>query len=598
MRRAHFIRPNDRNETAHNAVWLDTEGVQTWTDATHCEQSLAFGWLAHRRRLRHGNWSSPHWTRFTSPLQCWRSVTAVTRPKTTTYVFCHNSSYDYVILDCFRELPKLGWELKRACIEAPPTIIVFRRNGAKLVLLDTLNWWRVPLKKIGEVVGIPKLDFGFCHAALDDHDAYCRRDVEVIMAQCLSWWEFLREHDMGGFAPTLASQSMRSYRHRGMRHTILVDDDETALNLARQAYHGGRCEPFALGRHTGPFTCLDINSMYPAVMAANVYPTVLRGVRNDLTLGELAHAIERYALVACVEIDARRPVYPCYRGERLVFPLGRFTTTLTTPELRYALEAGDVLRVFSAAAYLAAPIFSQWVRAMYALRVGLMEADDTVSAFFIKILMNSLYGKFGQRGYVFESDGHTDDLSARQWVEYDAETGKTTKHRQFGGLVQSWQNEGESRDSHPAIAAHVTAYARMLLWSMMEQAGRENVYYVDTDSLIVNDAGAGNLAALIDPHELGALKVERTAGTLRIWGPKDYALGDYKRTKGVRQNATWLGPNHVEQQRWQGLTGWVGAGMGTGPIVDLSQKRLRRDYGRARLRPDGRLDPPRYAELD
>jgi hypothetical protein len=95
----------------------------------------------------------------------------------------------------------------------------------------------------------------------------------------------------------------------------------------------------------------------------------------------------------------------------------------------------------------------------------------------------------------------------------------------------------EGPGSAPAIAAHVTDYARMLLYRFMCLVGRSRVLYVDTDSLIIRAEDLPQLSEVIDDKALGKLKVEGRATTLEIRGPKDYTFGESLRRKGIRANA-------------------------------------------------------------
>ncbi|KKL56811.1 hypothetical protein LCGC14_2241700 [marine sediment metagenome] len=165
--------------------------------------------------------------------------------------------------------------------------------------------------------------------------------------------------------------------------------------------------------------------------------------------------------------------------------------------------------------------------------------------------------------------------------------------RQFGGLIQEQKTEGESRDSHPAIAAHVTAHGRMALWGWIQRAGRSHVHYVDTDSLLVDAVGAERLAPFVDPNALGKLKCEGVFSDGHIYGLKDYRIGDTVRTKGVRPQARWTDANTVEQEHWSTLVGLLRKGDLSAPIVEQRVKHLRRVYTKGCVQSDGSISPLR-----
>ena len=112
----------------------------------------------------------------------------------------------------------------------------------------------------------------------------------------------------------------------------------------------------------------------------------------------------------------------------------------------------------------------------------------------------------------------------------------------------------EGSGSAPAIAAHVTDYARMLLYRIMRMVGVDRVLYVDTDSLIINASDLSKLTEVIDDKTLGKLKVEGRTTSLEIRGAKDYTFGSSIRRKGIRSNAQAVCRqcrNHVSQDARQ-----------------------------------------------
>jgi DNA polymerase type B, organellar and viral len=577
-RHQHFLQGNKSVALPANAVWVDTETRPRKIGKSRVEHVLRFGWGCYQRRWTGRRWTSPEWRRFSNPRDFWRWVLEKTRPKTRTYVFAHNWSFDGPVLDSFGILQGDGWVLGQAVIESPPVILSWRKGDRVIEMLDTLNWWRVPLSKLGESIGSAKLPMPSSHAPRRVWDRYCRQDVEVIRRTVLTWFEFLADYDLGGFARTLAAQSLRAFRHRFMSHSILIDNHPYATALSRESYHGGRTECFFLGRVKGPIHVLDINSQYPAVMRDNHFPTVLRLFARNVTLSELRRWLLSKCVVARVELETDVPRFAHRVGERLCFPVGRLKAVLTTPDLIGCLKRGELKAVHEAAVYDRAPIFFSFVEEIYKLRQGAVAAGDSTKAYLLKILLNSLYGKFAQSGRVWEKIGDTADTDVRSWVDLDYETGERRSYRQFAGAIQTLEKQPESSQSHPAIASHVTAYARELLWRLMERAGPRNVYYCDTDSLWVSQGGLDRLQGDVDASRLGALKLEGTYPWAIFRGAKDYETPLTRKVKGVRKSARWLGPNTVIQEQWTTLTGLLRRGRLDAPETVDQVKNLSREY--------------------
>jgi len=596
-RRAHYLKPNKHCETVHNAIWFDTESKQEVDHEGTITHELAFGIAAYRRRRRGTRWTNPEWCTTRSSASFWDWVDSKCRDRSKLYLFCHNTSFDVPITRCFEHLTNLGFRLKTCVIDAPPTILKWRKGSRTIVLLDTLNIWRMPLKQLGQHIGLPKLDMPEGIPEGPEWDRYARRDVEIIMEACLKWWDMLQARDWGGFAPTLASQALRTYRHKYMHHPILIDNHDKALELCREAYSGGRVECMRLGPIKERIHYLDVNSMYPAVMQYYDYPTKLYGYTSHASVEDVRRWIDNSCVVAECRIETDEPVYAIKRDGKLICPVGRFRALLTTRELRYALLRGHTVAIERAACFHRAPIFLPFVESLYSLRVAAKVAGQETEAWLIKILLNSLYGKFGQRGAIWENVDIQPTIDAGTWREFDSVTGNVTRWRALGGIVQCQSKESEARDSHPAIAAHVTADARMLLWAYRHAAGHENVYYTDTDSLLVNDRGRERLRFYLDPNQLGLLKVEDVYTEGHIWGAKDYRLGDYERHKGVRASASWLDTNTVQQQQWSSLKGMLASGELTDPTTKQVIKRLKRTYSKGHVATDGRVYPLRLSEF-
>lgn len=593
MRKPHRLSRVRSNEYPHVAVWFDTETDQIPISDREVKHVLRFGWAAYRRRLKGDKWSAPQWFRYTTIAEFWDWVESLRGGRNCIHMFAHNCSFDLPVLDAFNELPRRDYRLWKAVIDSPPVILSWRKSPTTIKIIDTLNIWRMPLAAIGEKLGMPKLDMPDKDASTEEWDTYGKRDVEIIMAACLDWWSFLREHDLGGFAPTLAAQSLRAYCHRFMRHRIYIDANTKGLDLARDAYHGGRVECFRLGEINGPLHKLDINSMYPAVMRDNLYPIKIAGVYKDVSHSELTRWLNKYCVVARCKISTNEPVYSVLTPDKLLFPVGEFSTTLCTPELQHAMANGHIIAIERAAVYDGAPIFSSFVDEMYRLRMLARSRGDKTDDWRLKILANSLYGKFGQRGRVYETEQQIDSDAIKVWVELDAETGEVHNMRQFARQIQRLVGTTESRESHPAIAAHVTAYARMLLWQLICVAGRENVFYVDTDSLLTSPSGLASLVPWIDSDRLGYLKEEGVYESVTLYGPKDYVMGREWKSKGISKKALCLLDGRYEQEQWSSLVGLVRRGDLTAPTTRLVKKTLHRRYTKGIVVPGGAVMPLR-----
>ena len=590
-RRAHYIKHNRGSGTPQHCIFFDTETDGVVIDEKTIEARLSFGWACYVRRIRGGKWSSPKWRRFETADAFWSFVYQYIKPKRRLYIMAHNMGFDITQVKGFSQLQSDGWDCTSRIIASKIFNVTYRRDGASIRLVDTYNYYPMALKVIGEMVGLAKLEFPDQGDNPETWDIYCKRDVEVMVAAMKLWWERCIEWGLGNFAVTLASQCYNAYRHRFMPVPIFIDTNEAATGIARQSYIGGRTEAFQLGVIPGTVYCLDINSMYPYVMKNKAVPYKLATTRTKMEIHELAHLLDTYAVVADVNLEVNEPAIPIRHEGRTTWPVGTFKASLTSPELSYALERGMITSIDYAAVYHQDVIFSEYVDFFYNQRLKAKEDGDTATQGICKLFLNSLYGKFGQTGQRWGMVGPAESNAVSHYEIWDTDKAELTKYRQFAGVTEELEKLSESSESFPAIASHITAHARMYLYYLMRIAGLENLYYCDTDSLMVNKEGLDNLASHMDTKELGMLKLEWQSDNVHIKGLKDYSIDGYAKIKGIRKDAQIISDNVYSQEQFRGIEGMIRAGDMDRILIKTVTKKLMREYLKGQVAESGRVYP-------
>lgn len=512
----------------------------------------------------------------------WEDVDSFCRTNARTYVFAHNAKYDVQVCGGVHYLVQLGYTVT-GFSDANPFILTLEKlvpldskgkpymirnkytgelepkpRKKTLIILSSTNYYSQSLASLGKIFKLPKLDFehGVKVDMSDPEDreraiTYAKRDVEILAVAMKSFFDFIEREDLGPFARTVAGQAFTAFRHRFMEEDMIyIHDNVNALEVERRAYAGGRNECFKMGTIPGLVTVCDINSMYPYVMKTHLYPTRLVSYWKTSTPERVLQAIQDDYLI-CADVRVRTS-YPIFhkREQRLIFPVGDFWTSLTTPELIQAYERGLIMDIKNVCLYEAGNIFEDYVDFFYGERLKAKENKDAIHDHLYKIFLNSLYGKFGQTNAHWDIVGEADPDEiglAHGFVD-----GKNVFQKIFGGKVfqkNTDPDDQEAFNSFPAVAAHVTGYARMLIWSIMESAGLDNVYYTDTDSVFVNDEGYARLlkAGMIDSKRLGALKMEKK-GYLWLNGCKDYMfLEQHDRFKMTNLHPIRLEPYQKRQ---------------------------------------------------
>jgi hypothetical protein len=238
---------------------------------------------------------------------------------------------------------------------------------------------------------------------------------------------------------------------------------------------------------------------------------------------------------------------------RVIFPVGEFETVLATPEIALALKENVIVKVLSVALYEKDHIFKDFIDFFYQERLKAKENKNTAYDLFFKILMNSLYGKFGQMMGEWETVGKCDPKEVDYWTQSLEDDSYIYKYRKINGLIQRYNKKREAFNSFPAISSHVTSYARVKLWTLIEIAKMENVYYCDTDSIFVNQSGYDNLRDHISDLDLGKLKVECVTDDMKILGCKQYIFKEKVKHKGLKKDAVKISDNTYMQTQWSTL---------------------------------------------
>lgn len=554
QRRAHRLKANRNSEKPRQFIFFDTETTPVADADDRVCHHLKLGVACYWRREDSHYRERVEWFTFTDPGGFWEWALSKVRKKSKLYLISHNLDFDLAVTQGYRRMRESGFKLLKFWEKPPARLLVWNDGNRTVCGMDNGNYFRGSLEEIGQSVGLEKLSVDFAACTDEELEIYCKRDVEILLYLWQKWLAFAEENDLGNFMPTLAGQAFTAFRHRFMTHDIMIHDREDVSFLERQAYSGGRVECFFLGRKDGGrFYYLDINSMYPYVMRNNEYPVKLIGYRKDVGVDLLEKYLRDYCLVAKVRVKTSVALFPVKQDGKVFYPVGEFDCCLSTPEIREALSRCEVLKVYEVAVYEKANIFREYVDFFYAKRLEAKSRGDKVFSFFFKIMLNSLYGKFGQKSSEWEVIGECDPDTVQVMKVVDAEDGRVYTVRMHNGIVERKVNPGEAYNSFPAIAAHVTAYARVYLWSLVEIAGVEHVYYIDTDSLFVDETGYYNLNAYLDDAELGLLKLEKTGDYIEVRAPKDYTFGKDVKHKGIRKNAEQVDVNRFVQDKWLGF---------------------------------------------
>lgn len=595
-RHCHWLRRNARSKRPETLLFVDTESSETPQPNGTSLQTFRLGWACLAEYVPYKGLKVKGWYEIKDLVDFWHTVGKVAVQHKCTYIVSHNIDYDARVLRAFSILPRVGFVPSYAILGESCRFFTFRADKNTIALLDNLNFWRLPLSEIGAELGLPKIAIDFKTATLTELSTYCKRDVQILVKLWDHWLRFLDEHQLGNFAITVAGQAMNAFRHRFMRHQIGIHNRQDAISLERASYKGGRCEVFRIGHFTdGPYYKLDVNGLYAYVMQSCSIPRKLVKVLVNVSPAYLEKLTEKYLVIADVLLDTDSPLYAIHSKGYTICPLGQFRATLTTPEVKRALDEGHIRGVGRVAIYDGDVLFRAFIDYFTPLRQKYKAQGKVAHSAMCKLLRNSLYGKFGQHGYSQKviDTAPIDEIGITYWQ--DLESGAQCFDMTFGGVKIRQERKGESKDSFPGIASHIAAYGRQVLWDYVLLAGRKNCFYADTDSLIVSQAGYDNLKDAIDPLQLGMLKLEGISDDLEIFAKKAYIFGCKRTMKGIRKNATNLENGVWRQTHFTSLKWAFRAGCLDDVLVYEVEKHQQNTITHGHIKENGTVCPAQFS---
>ena len=208
--------------------------------------------------------------------------------------------------------------------------------------------------------------------------------------------------DLGNWKWTAPGLAWSAFRHKFMDHDIVFHDEMDVRAHERSAYFGGQLEAYRLGSIEEKVFQYDVVSLYPSVMAGNLYPIRLKEYDISRPVSTVPPAIDPASSIAQVRIETPYDSFPVRTASGVFYANGNGIVTLAGPELCYAIERGYVKEWGSFASYEMAPIFDRYVAFFYELKELYASEGKEIQRNFVKLLLNSLYGKFAQRGGKFQ----------------------------------------------------------------------------------------------------------------------------------------------------------------------------------------------------
>lgn len=446
-------------------------------------------------------------------------------------IFAHNAQFD--LLTIFGNIFK--YVDNKAIFNNK--FISARYNG--FIFADSYNILPSSVKAIGNTMNIEKLNNDKIRSGhltkknITKQDInYCIRDCEIVYKALVKIFT-----EIGSVKITLSSLSFYKFRSDFLKKNLLYSE---LVYEFFKSYYGGRTEAFKIGSCNG--AVYDINSLYPFVMSDMKFP-------NPLHLKKLEHVninsfyfyLKYYEGLACITVKHNNfdIGFLPYKDKKLFFPVGIFKTVVNFNEIRTALQYNYIEIISIDYIIFSEPektIFNSFVDYYYTKRTG---SNNELERYIYKIILNSLYGRFGMRKKYLSQ--YFETIPDKLLIEYGI------KHiwykceilnKEVSDCLLTIRNPQTKYtfNSIPLYSSYITSKARTVLLGNILKNSYENILYCDTDSIFINNNFLGTIGT-----SLGEFKNENKT-VVQINGLKNYIYIDqlgikHEIIKGIENKA-------------------------------------------------------------
>lgn len=157
---------------------------------------------------------------------------------------------------------------------------------------------------------------------------------------------------------------------------------------------------------------------------------------------------------------------------------------------------------------------------------------------------------------------------------------------QIGSDVYLQGPDTEVNDACPQITGYIMSEARAKLWRVLDRLPESSVYYVDTDSILVDSAGHKYIQSQNGVGDYNGLRVKRIFHGAEIYGPRSIILDGQPRIAGLPKRSVRLDDGSFLGEAWQSVGGALA--YGDPESVRITSRSFRVLWNDARRYRDGR----------
>nr|AWX52937.1 hypothetical protein [Lactarius sp. (in: basidiomycete fungi)] len=329
--------------------------------------------------------------------------------------------------------------------------------------------------------------------------------------------------------PTLPSLAFAIFRSNFMGENTIPQLSGQIAKDIRQGYTGGSVDMYIpKNKKAVKIFGYDVNSLYPSVML-NCDMPVGKPIMFEGDIRKVDP--NAFGFFYCNIIAPDKIKHPIIQthvktvgGIRTISPIGTWSDMLFSEEMDNAIKFGYKFEILWGYKFERKNIFKDYVDNLYSLRLNYPKSDPL--NYIAKILLNSLYGRFGMDDNFSEIDIiHKDYIADFENKYFDLISAKTELEDYVLVEVKNKteiidETEESTHNVNVAIASAITAYSRIHM-TQFKNNHNFNLYYSDTDSIYIDKALTEDL---VNSKVLGRMKLEHVITKAIFLSPKVYYL--------------------------------------------------------------------------
>lgn len=462
-------------------------------------------------------------------------------------VYSHNAQFDFYGYADLKDENIVYFNLS-------PFIAGYKINGVEAIkFLDTMGIFsRMSLKKVGEIIGLEKLEMPIEFKEdekipiekLKEFEPYVIRDSEILIKGIKDIKEKLKEEEINLKRIYTISQIAIAYFINKLKKMEEYKDLFAERRFGRlfktklfhqihSAYRGGRVECFKTGKYEN-INYVDCNNLYGTASINISFPDLKseRLINNPLELFDVEELINKIGIskvlihnrkdetgLLAVRMGETGNYYP----KKDKYILGVYTHL----ELQEALKEGyKILGIeWSVIWDEHKNPFKVITPKIYKLR---KESKTEFDNWFYKEMQNRCYGKMGQRkeGYEIITD------SVEKAQEYLTKQYEIMRGIGYNYQYQRTKNEHLKTYYAPIIPTLINAWGRVNMFRYIKKIPKEDLIYMDTDSCLFKGKHFNKFPI---SDKLGEFKIEYENVEGYFIGRKTYLIGDMIKISGFRK---------------------------------------------------------------